>query len=83
MASSNYGVDITPANLKNGSLKATFDSVLHPSTSGFGANLRTGTAKVGGAASVENSAAPRPTDSGAGTGRASYKGSNGGQNAVG
>jgi hypothetical protein len=89
MASSNYGVPITPATLKDGTLLATFDSVVHPATAGYGATLRTGTAKVGstlfgGRGSAENSAAARPADLGAGMGRTvGYKGSNGGQNVVG
>lgn len=45
------GVDISPATLKDGSLAAALDPVVNPGTSGFGANVRTGTAKVGALAS--------------------------------
>ena len=47
MASSNFGVPITPAALKDGSLRASFDSVAYPQSTGFGAVNVAGTPKVG------------------------------------
>ena len=69
MASSFQGVDINPVNLKNGSLFAALNPTTSPGTSGYGAVVQTGTAKVGtalygGRGSAENSAAPRPLDGG-------------------
>ncbi len=63
------GVDISPVTLKDGSLRAAFDPLTHPGTSGYGATVLTGSAKVGttafgGKGSAENSAAPRPVDGG-------------------
>lgn len=41
------GVEISPATVKDGTLKGSLDPVLHPGTSGYGATVRTGTAKAG------------------------------------
>lgn len=47
MASNNFGVPITPAALKDGSLLSSFDSVANPQTAGFQATNVAGTPKVG------------------------------------
>lgn len=47
MASSFQGVSIDPVQLKSGALRAAFDPLTNPGTTGYGANVLTGTAKAG------------------------------------
>lgn len=47
MSSSFMGVSIDPTTVKDGSLKAAFDPITHPQTTGFGVTVLTGTPKAG------------------------------------
>lgn len=63
------GVDISPVTLKDGSLRAAFDPLTHPGTSGYGAVVKTGTAKVGttafgGRGEAQGEGSPDPVDGG-------------------
>ena len=50
MTASFMGVAITPATVKDGTLKGAFDPILKPGTTGFGATVLTGSAKAGSTA---------------------------------